>query len=228
MASRDPVPVEWGKVYKRNVSRSEQTIRLEHGAELILKPACITVDREKFEKVYDSLWSTIPATPNPRNPKTNLIRKQATIGKIPGGAYRFGKQVSTCIDHKSELLNACLSEVPSTHTVTHVNLYPGTASGDSTNGCLNWHDDYDGNLFFDHGSGIYSFSLYPTDDATRLFQVRSKQTPTNVIGIEVGQGDLVVMKGENFQKNYEHCAPVSRTKKGIVRRVNFTLRKPLF
>lgn len=217
--------VSWGSVYTSKDGVSE--LFFAPGATLTIERRSVPTTVEDFADMYQALWDQVPFTPNPMNRATNLIRKQTTIGELKGGAYKFGAQCSECIPYSSTLtlLEMCRERVPSTHTIAHVNLYPGVASGDKKSGGLNWHDDYDGNRFFDHGAGIYSFSFYADENATRLFEIRCKKT-REVVGIEVGQGDLVVMKGENFQKYYDHRAFVTPTKR-TSRRINITMRKPL-
>ena len=57
---------------------------------------------------------------------------------------------------------------------------------------------------------------------TRCFQIRRKQTPREVISLNLHHGDLVIMSGE-MQKFWEHQVP--KTKQKVAERINLTFRK---
>ena len=57
---------------------------------------------------------------------------------------------------------------------------------------------------------------------TRCFQIRHKQTPREVISLNLHHGDLVVMSGKT-QKFWEHQVP--KTKQKVSERINLTFRK---
>ena len=57
---------------------------------------------------------------------------------------------------------------------------------------------------------------------TRCFQIRRKQTPKEVVSLNLHHGDLVVMSGDT-QKFWEHQVP--KTKQKVAERINLTFRK---
>lgn len=194
-------PVEWGKVYER--TEFSKKVVLEEKATVTIVPSGAPVEQDTFDDMYDELCEKLPTAPN----KTNPVKKWTV--NTGYGQY--------------ELLDRCLDAVPSEHTDQQIDLCAGKGSGDAWNGGIGWQNDHVHN--FDHESGVFFFIFYQLDFQTSLFRVRKKSNVAQEVAFELGQGDLVVMKGKCFQKNYDHRAEVSRTSEDVLRRIHIILRK---
>lgn len=83
-----------------------------------------------------------------------------------------------------------------------------------------WHDDREtGRYGLKDGSPIASISL----GATRKFAVREASNHKAKFSINLEDGDLVIMKGANFQEFYEHAVPAQ--KNVHKKRINITFRQ---
>mmetsp|Transcript_34304 Transcript_34304/g.86275 ORF Transcript_34304/g.86275 Transcript_34304/m.86275 type:complete len:270 (+) Transcript_34304:474-1283(+) len=181
------------------------------------------------EADFDSFWNVglrdVAPTPNPRNRRHFLRRRQATYGS----SYTFGAQGSEKIgsDDRKSWPSAVCAAVKDAHTrssmpprfrlVAHVNWYP---SGEAI---LAPH--YDKIDMFVAGAPIFSYTLI-RNSPPRGFQIYSRASQ-HIIYREflLGDGDLLVMGG-NMQSHYLHgvkaSKPASLFKNS--RRINITVR----
>lgn len=182
--------------------------------------ACTT---SEFEQAWDIMP---PAVPNPMNPRTNILRRQGTFG----AQYGFGKQTSPnmgpCETSPTAILR-CLQdaqrragELAHLYTAIHVNWYP------KGNAALGAHQDTEPSSLAGHP--IYSYTLIGDhgDDSKldhRYFVVSKDRKQKEVVAcVPTRDGDLIVMQGEQFQRQLWHS--VAKTARPVARRINVTVR----
>jgi alkylated DNA repair dioxygenase AlkB len=210
-------------------SGDASVVYVEHGA--------IDVSRAAF----DALWrlrDEIPPTPNPMNPKYNLLRTQATFGttydfagqksrKIGGDdPATWPEPIRDMVDVSKTALENLLFD--GHRLAAHVNWYPGGKAG------VEPHDDKED--AFVPGAPIFSFTLYQSglehDDehVPRKFQIYAKDPSAKrgvgalLHDIPLPHESLLVMAGAT-QRDFLHGVKKT-TKKEYEhsRRINVTVR----
>ena len=215
--------------------RNKKTTVLSPKSWVTVVKNAVTCDATAFRSCAEVLKS-MPATPNPMNPKTFLRRRQGTFG----AAYEFGSQTSPQVggdDEEAwpELVRRVLRDArerdpsPETLKAVHANFYPDGAG-------VGRHDDKDGP--FDHSKPIYSYTFLsdasrPRDfliyDARREGRGGSKKRaredePFAVFTLE--HGSLLTMEGA-MQSEFQHeikSIPKTKFAKKPHVRLNFTVR----
>lgn len=202
------------------------------GAQLIYEKRAIAVTDEEFEEMW-RLSRHVPRTRNPLNKRQFIHRLQGLI-TVENGAkeYYFGRQQSKGVSTVSEgprLAKKCyahaqrlLSKEPGQREIggLHCNWYPNQRAW------LNYHADDGEDLIFSY-SFIRADPKHP-DKTTREFRVARKTESRKDYGKEpvgkilMGDGDLIVMKGGEFQKEYVHS--VAKLTVYNQRRINVTCR----
>ena len=189
---------------------------------------------------FEALWEQQPpAVPNPMNPKTRLRRRQGTWG---ASSYTFGAQTSPGLGDVAVapvVVRRCLADAQlragadaRLYTAVHVNWYAGGRAG------LAAHQDSEASSLVGHK--IYSYTFIVRDEgdggggagrssraaAYRHFVVsRDRKQQDTVACIATHHGDLIVMGGSRFQRDFWHGVPTtSRQDMRHVRRINLTVR----
>ena len=196
---------------------------LGEGARLLVRVNAIKISRDDFEE----LWDRMPLpTPNPMNPKgPPILRRQCSMG----GEYQFAGQKSKNIGKIDEnspkiikeimryLKRIVSSDIYKMYTGAHINFYKGGKAG------LSYHQDNEGRL---KGLPIYSFTFLADGPDYRYFCIaKDKRGKDNRICLPLRDGDLIVMEGENFQRDFWHSVPRTLAKDFInQRRINVTIR----
>jgi alkylated DNA repair dioxygenase AlkB len=190
--------------------------RLEHVSQ------CIEASKEETTEMIRFMRTSVNPTPNPRNPATNLLRKQCTF-ILPGMTpYRFGQYnqhfVSTS-DEWPPLVRRVFEDIRlrcadrSLYTGVHVNLYENGAVG------VNPHSDKEDSML--KGLPIYSVTFLEDPLKPRSFSVYHRDQ-SKICDIPLGHGDLVVMK--DMQDDFLHGIEKHRPFKAFRPRLNFTVR----
>ena len=198
-----------------------------------MAPNCILSCRPSqitcTDEVFQSLWAQMPpATRNPYNTKTFIKRRQGTYGAF----YEFANQVSHHmgpVEDAPELVQLCLHDAKTRAgsdadlcTVVHVNWY------DSGEAWLDQHQDTEPE---GEGRCIFSYSFLRGDDVSsakpfRFFVIsEDKRAKRKLACVPTYDGDLVIMKGADFQKKLFHgVQKTARKSMKNVRRLNVTVR----
>ena len=202
------------------------------GTYILASEAILTVHHAAVsctEELFNNLWEQQPsAVPNPRDPTTNIRRRQGTYG----ASYTFGGQSSPCLgdlDTAPELVRLCHADAQRRadkdavmYTGVHVNWYADGKAG------LGVHQDTETASLVGHK--IFSYSFLVRDDgdgdAYRYFVVsRDKKQEEKVACLPTRHGDLVIMEGARFQTDLWHGVPTTARKDTqYVRRINVTVR----
>ena len=193
------------------------------GARLLVYTNAIKINRDDFEE----LWDRMPEpTQNPMNRKgPPILRRQCSMG----GEYEFSGQKSKNIgriDEKSPkiikeimkyLRSIVRGDIIRLYTGAHINFYK------SGKAALSYHQDNEGRL---KGLPIYSFTFLADGADYRYFCIaKDKKGKENRICLPLRNGDLIVMEGENFQRDFWHSVPRTLAKDFInQRRINVTIR----
>jgi alkylated DNA repair dioxygenase AlkB len=205
--------------------RMASTLKIAENAVLHYEPNTMKCTKLQFEAAWEA---QPPQVPNPRNPNTFLGRRQLTYG---AEEYGFGQQISPGLPMESapEVVQLCLADAQrragasaaGLYTAAHVNWYKDGKTG------LAAHQDTDASSLAGHHIYSYTFISAPDDDDDyRHFVVsRDRQQKDIVACVATRHGDLVVMSGSAFQRNFWHGVPkTSRKKMANVRRINVTVR----
>ena len=190
---KDPPPLTTG------------VFHLAPGATLTTVPSAIKASKPQFEELWKIGETTVNPTPNPRNPKFNIIRKQGTWG----ATYRFGGQTSQDLGPVASapaLVRACVEYATNMSeglrlTGAHVNWYNGGKAS------LSPHQDTepaDG-----AGKPIFSFTfLAGGAKPHRNFVITKDKKGTQLVAcVPARNGDLIVMSGPRFQSSLFHAVP---------------------
>lgn len=87
------------------------------------------------------------------------------------------------------------------------------------NDYISAHSDNQTNLLSDSGAGVVSLSY----GSTRKFRIRKKSNKKIVAEYDVKSGDILQMRGRDFQRTYTHEIPVQKRIKSA--RYSFTFRE---
>lgn len=202
------------------------TLQIEENAVLDYEPNAMDCTNRQFDATWEA---QPPPAPNPMNPKTFLGRRQLTYG---AEEYGFGQQISPGLPMESapEVVQLCLADAQrragasaaGMYTAAHVNWYKDGKTG------LAAHQDTDASSLAGHPIYSYTFISAPDDDAAdyRHFVVSRDRLQKDVVAcVATRHGDLVVMSGSAFQRNFWHGVPkTSRKNMAHVRRINVTVR----
>jgi len=190
---------------------------LEHWSGVLHATADLTSSLVEFMK-HD-----VRATPNPRNPRTFLKRKQCTF-VLPGVRhYKFGQYNQHFVSDTSEwptLVERAFSIArarapdPSLYTGVHVNLYVDGGVGVAP------HSDKEESMV--HGQPIYSFTVLEDSDTPRPFSVYSRDG-VKLRDVMLHDGDLLIMKG-SMQDRFLHGIEKHKPARAFRARVNLTVR----
>ena len=194
------------------------------------------VDRDAFEALW-RVKEAVPPTPNPMNPKYNLLRTQATFGttydfagqrsqKLGGDdPSTWPKPIIDMLDVAKGMLEG--QQFAGHPLAAHVNCYPGGKAG------VEPHDDKED--VFVPGAPIFSFTLYRSgcDDeehVPRKFQIylkdpAAKRRVGNLVhDIPLPHESLLIMAGA-MQRDFLHGVKKTSSKKyERSRRINVTVR----
>ena len=200
----------------------------------------VDVEDDEFEALWD-IGEDIPSTPNPMNPKHDILRKQATFG----ASYAFAGQRSTkiggddpatwpeAIRDMLEVAKTSLKDAGkfADHDLAvHCNWYAGGKAG------VEPHDDKED--LFEPDAPIFSFTLYRSglewhhdqDHVPRKFQIYAKDLAAKknvgalLHDVPLPDGSLVVMTGA-MQRDFLHgVKKTSAREYENSRRFNATVR----
>jgi hypothetical protein len=209
--------------------------RVGSGARLLLVQGAVKCNDELFAEAWDYGMDEVKAVPNPMNRKFMIRRRQCTFG----AEYSFGRQKSVNhgpISHAPTLIKKCTAHAkklaprfgvdPLLLTGAHVNWYPDGKAG------LGSHQDTETEST--KGCPIFSYSFLFNSSATgfqfRCFRVTrakndGKDSTEVVANLPLRNGDLAVMYGKKFQRDFWHSVPNSASKRyATLRRINVTIR----
>lgn len=195
------------------------------------------VDRAAFSALWN-LKDTISPTPNPMNPKHNLLRVQATFGSTYDFAGQRSENVggddpSTWPTPIRDMLDVARTMLKNNRydghrLAAHVNWYPGGKAG------VEPHDDKED--VFVPGAPIFSFTLYQSgweydeDHVPRKFQIYAKDSSAKrnvgpvMHDIPLPHESLLVMAGAT-QKDFVHGVKKTASKEyEFSKRINVTVR----
>ena len=179
------------------------------------------------DELRDYMINVTP-TPNPMNPNTNLLRKQATFGahysfskqnnaSVPGPPSAWPRVVADALKLAKEIVQDGMEH----YNGVHCNFYPSGKAG------VQPHADNEPHLL--PGFPIVSCTLLSGVHRARPFAiylppVKKGATPIRVAEILLGHGDVVVMQG-NMQQAFLHgVAPTSKKAFADAARINLTVR----
>lgn len=192
-------------------------------------PNTIQCDAPEFELLQKFMTNDVKSTPNPRNPRTFLKRKQCTFVTEHASEYEFGQYNQTfrssseewpqlirealrLTKHYAEQFNAD----PSWYNGVHVNLYSDGSVG------VNPHFDKEASLV--EGAPIFSFTLLSDASLPRLFSIYTLQNE-KLHDVPLHHGSMMVMYGSmqtHFKHGLEAAKPPSKYKH--LARINLTVR----
>jgi alkylated DNA repair dioxygenase AlkB len=208
------------RVMKRKRELSSHSTPL--GDRLEYVPNCVQATPRETTDMIEFMRNQVAFTPNPRNPATNLHRKQCTF-VLPGIAhYEFGQYNQHFVSDSKEwppLVRRVFEEIrsrcvdPDLYTGVHVNLYENGGVG------VNPHSDKESSMV--KGFPIYSITFLDDPLTPRNFSIYHRDK-TKICDIPLGHGDLVVMKA--MQDDYLHGVEKHRPFKAFRPRLNFTVR----
>ena len=198
-------------------------LRLSPNTDLLHQRKAIGVTAEDFETLRSFMEDTVEATPNPRNPRHNLKRKQCTF-VLPGiRGYVFGQYNQTFTGAPEtwpaiarrvlEIVHA-RAEHPHLYTGVHVNLYRDGGVGVAP------HADKEQSML--RGMPIYPFTLLRDPSTPRPFSIYTLDG-AKLRDIPLGHGDLLVMRGA-MQTEFKHGVEQLRPHKAYAPRINLTVR----
>ena len=200
----------------------------------------VVVEDDDFEALWD-IGKDIPSTPNPMNPKHDILRKQATFG----ASYAFAGQRSTKIGGDDpatwpEAIRDMLAVAKTSlkdagkfadhDLAVHCNWYAGGKAG------VEPHDDEED--LFEPDAPIFGFTLYRSglewnrdqDHVPRKFQIYAKDPAAKknvgalLHDVPLPDGSLVVMAGA-MQRDFLHgVKKTSAREYENSRRFNATVR----
>ena len=188
----------------------------------------IKCDEFQFDHLRDFMEFTVKASPNPRNPKFYLKRKQCTFVTEHASEYEFGQYNETFrfpLHNWPQLVQDALRLAqnnayrynvdPSWYNGVHVNLYKDGSVG------VNPHFDKEVSMM--EGAPIFSFTLLSDVSLPRLFSVYTLKNE-KLHDVTLQHGSMMVMYG-SMQKNFKHgiepAKPPSKYKNAA--RINLTV-----
>lgn len=176
------------------------------------------------ERLCDFMRVVVPASPNPRNPRTFLKRKQCTF-VLPGtSSYHFGQEHKTfrmASRFWPAPVRAALQYVRD-HVVVdadayngvHVNLYEDASVGVAP------HADKEASML--EGRSIYSFTLLQDPENPRPFSLYDAKGD-KLFDILLDHESVLEMKGD-MQKEFKHGIETMRPHHRFKPRINMTVR----
>lgn len=185
-------------------------------------PECIVSSPQETTEMIEFMRHCVAYTPNPRNPKTNLLRKQCTFVLPDTTHYKFGQynqHFESTPDEWPPLVRRVFDEIrmrcldPTLYNGVHVNLYENGGVG------VNPHSDKEDSMV--KGYPIYSVTFLDDPSTPRNFSVY-KLDKTKLYDLPLGHGDLVVMNA--MQDDFLHGIEKHRPYKQFRPRLNFTVR----
>lgn len=196
---------------------------------LVIERAALRVSPAQFEELRRFMADVVKPTPNPRNPKFFLNRKQCTFvdGGVPYEFGQFNETFEQPMDTWPELAQHVLRLVrervrgnemfgADLYNGVHVNLYPTGKVG------VMPHRDNEKSLV--EGAPIFSFTLLSDPMRPRDFTVYDCDNAP-LYRAPLGHGDLLVMAGETnreFKHGVEPARPPAMYKDLV--RINLTVR----
>ena len=206
--------------------------RLDTDAELHFVKRAVHATPALFEQMWKD-YDLIPPTPNPYG--SGFIRRKQGLYTVQNGPtkYIFGSQSShmiNTVESAHTLVKLCLQHARQwfslhnfdvTFAGLHCNFY------NSGKAWVDWHHDE----INTKQPYILSYSFYDRHDASRQFRLARKTHTRKLYGslpvgtVHMTNGDLVVMKGSQFQHAFVHSVPKSYKKADQnSRRINITIR----
>ena len=183
----------------------------------------------EFEEIHDFMKHTVMKTPNPRNPRQFLKRKQCTFVLPHISSYEFGQFNQTFRSEESEWpssVRMALDHVrkvapsfgvdPALYTGVHVNLYADGSVG------VKPHFDKEGSMVA--GMPIFSFTALSDASRPRDFSFYTLDGE-KIRDVTLQHGDLLVMWGK-MQSNFKHGVEAAKPPRQYrdLARINFTVR----
>ena len=205
------------------------TYELAPSAVLTYEQNAISLTDTEFEE----MWKMFPPpAPNPRNPKTNLLRLQMAFGVT----YTFSGQTSPNLGPVDAVTTPSLVQRAAKdarkrasaaghdeglYTFVHCNGYPFGKSG------LMYHQDDES--FIVKRLPIYSYTFILQADPKGLHHrdfcvSTTKHNRDMVARIETGNGDLVIMDGTFQEALFHGVNKTTNQKASQLRRINITVR----
>ena len=203
---------------------------LSDASRLDLFRSAFECSQSEFDEIHAFMRDVVRASPNPRNPKTFLKRKQCTFVNANASAYEFGQHNDTFRDGVqwpavvTRALDATRAYAVSHYGVdarlyngVHVNLYRDGSVG------VKPHSDNESSLLLEYP--IFSLTLLSDPSRPRAFSVYTKEESAKVCDVYLGDGDMLVMSGDmqrEFKHGVEAAKPASLYKDLV--RINLTVR----
>ena len=184
---------------------------------------------EEVNAILDFMKVKVQKTPNPRNPRTFLKRKQCTF-VLPGITdYEFGQHNDTFRSESDEWPAIVKHALKVVHRYAERNgidpdLYNGVHAVFYENGLvgLNPHADKEDSML--EGMPIFSFTLLKDASKPRAFSIY-KWNNEKLFDVMLQHGDMLVMGGK-MQKQFKHGVEKARPPRLYKNapRINLTVR----
>jgi alkylated DNA repair dioxygenase AlkB len=202
---------------------------LSYDSSIILLRNMFAFTEDEFYGMFRFMEDVVEPSPNSRNPKTVLKRKQCTFVTPGTSSYEFGQYNQTFrqeIEDMPVLIQRALNKVKHLATMlgvseamyngVHANLYRDGSVG------VNPHSDKEQSMV--SGLPIFSFTLLSDSNLPRPFSIYTPDKE-KLYDINLGQGDILVMCG-NMQSKYKHGVEAAKPPKKYkhLKRINFTVR----
>lgn len=177
-------------------------------------PNAIDCDDAEFKELRDIMQddNKVPVTPNKRNPKYPLKRKQCTYMMNTTTEYNFGqynetfrentkwpKIVQKALKHAKQYATDLYKDAhncdASMYNGVHVTYYKNPYVG------LQEHADKESSMVA--GMPIFSFTFLNDPSLPRPFSVYNKNDKKSIHDIPLHHGEMLVMRGE-MQKHFKH------------------------
>ena len=211
------------RVHKRLVQLRNAVTVMNLDACLEHIPSTFLVSAVEFDELLTYIKTVVKKSPNPRNPKTFLKRRQCTW-VIPGTrSYEFGQfnqHFEVAVDQWPSVVRRALDDAkrrsgaPELYTGVHVNLYVDGGVGVAP------HSDKEQSMV--KGRPIFSYTLLRDPSTPRPFSVYTRNK-CKIKDILLNHGDLLVMKNK-MQECYLHGVEKQRPFHRYRERINLTVR----
>lgn len=211
------------------LSQSSITVALGHESFYELRQNQLVCNYSEFDIIRDFMKNKVKATPNPRNPKTFLKRKQCTFVENNASEYHFGQYNQTFRQDHSEWPKVIQEALRlAKHHATRFNIDPDLYNGVHVNlyddGSVGVKPHYDKEVSMLAGAPIFSFTLLSDPTLPRLFSIYDLHS-TKLQDIVLEHGDMMVMFGKmqtHFKHGVEAAKPPQKYKH--LSRINITVR----
>lgn len=199
-------------------------VNLSPESHVEFRPSALLASEEEVAELLCFMRESVAPTPNPRNPKYFLHRKQCTFASQGAREYEFGQYNQhfftprnewPAIVRKALQLAHQFSDQPELYNGVHVNLYEDGSVG------LAPHRDNEGSMV--RGMPIFSFTVLEDPATPREFVIYDNDKVTRRLSVHLGHGDLLIMKGK-VQEQFTHGVPKTKRPRSFRPRINLTVR----